>query len=171
MQKWQRVGIAAIVALAGFGAAFVHFTIADKAHEHAEHGTAAHAELFAAGEPADPKKDFRVVELAMTEGSGTMAFAPNAVEVKVGEQIKFVIKNTGALDHEFKLDSFEQIAKHKIAMEKNPEMIHDDPNGTRLEPSKSGEVFWRFSKTGTFEFACLIPGHYEAGMHGKVVVK
>ena len=56
-------------------------------------------------------------------------------------------------------------------MEKNPEMIHDDPNGTRLEPSKSGEVFWKFSKAGTFVFACLIPGHYEAGMHGKVVVK
>ncbi len=171
MQKWQGAGIAAIVAVAGFGAAFVHFSSAAKAHEHAKHRLAAHAEMFAAGEPADPKKDFRVVELAMTEGSGTMAFAPNTVEVKAGEQIKFVIKNTGALDHEFKLDSSEQIAKHKIAMEKNPEMIHDDPNGIRLEPSKSGEVFWKFSNAGTFEFACLIPGHYEAGMHGKVVVK
>ena len=168
MQKWQWTGTAAIVALAGFGAAFVHFSSADKAHEH---GKAAHAETFAAGEPADPINDFRVIELAMTEGSGTMAFAPNTVEVKAGEQIKFAIKNTGALDHEFKLDSSEQIAKHKIAMEKNPEMIHDDPNGTRLEPSKSGEVFWKFSKAGTFVFACLIPGHYEAGMHGKVVVK
>ena len=163
--------MAAIVALAGVGAASGHFASGDKANALEEHGTATHAEMFAAGEPADPKKDFRVIELAMTEGSGTMAFAPNTVEVKVGEQIKFVIKNTGALDHEFKLDSSEQIAKHKIAMEKNPEMIHDDPNGTRLEPSKSGEVFWKFSKAGTFVFACLIPGHYEAGMHGKVVVK
>ncbi len=171
MRKWQWAGTAAIVALAGFGAAFVYSKNAGTAHDQGEHATAAHTEMFAAGEPADPKKDFRVVELAMTEGSGTMAFWPNTVEVKAGEQIKFVIKNTGALDHEFKLDSSEQIAKHKIAMERNPEMIHDDPNGTRLEPSKSGEVFWRFSKAGTFEFACLIPGHYEAGMHGKVVVK
>ncbi|MGO4684601.1 cupredoxin domain-containing protein [Hyphomicrobium sp. 2TAF46] len=171
MQNWQWGGLAAIVALAGFGAAFVHFTSADMAHGHAEHGGVAHAEMFAAGEPADPNKGFRVVELAMTEGSGTMAFTPDAIDVKTGEQIKFVIKNTGALDHEFKLDSNEQIAKHKIAMAKNPEMIHDDPNGTRLQPSKSGEIFWKFSKAGTFEFACLIPGHYEAGMHGKVVVK
>ena len=171
MQKWQRVGIAAIVALAGVGVAFVHFSSADMAREHAEHGSAAHAEMFAAGEPADPKKDFRIIELAMTEGSGTMGFIPDTIDVKTGEQIKFVIRNTGALDHEFKLDSSEQIAKHKIAMAKNPEMIHDDPNGTRLEPSKSGEILWKFSKAGTFEFACLIPGHYEAGMHGKIVVK
>lgn len=171
MQKLQWAGVATIVALAGVGSAFVHFTGANIAHEHEEHGTSAHAEVFAAGEPADPKKAFRVVELAMIEGSGTMAFTPSEVDVKTGEQIKFVIKNAGALDHEFKLDSSDQIAKHKIAMEKNPEMIHDDPNGTRLEPSKSGEIFWKFSKAGTFEFACLIPGHYEAGMHGKVVVK
>ena len=171
MQKWQRVGIAAIVALAGVGVVFVYSKNAGTAHDRGEHSTAVHSEMFAAGEPADPKKDFRVVELTMTEGSGTMAFAPNTVEVKAGEPIKFVIKNTGALDHEFKLDSSEQIAQHKIAMEKNPEMIHDDPNGTRLEPSKSGEVFWKFSKAGTFEFACLIPGHFEAGMHGNVVVK
>ena len=168
MQKWQWAGMAAIVALAGVVAALVHLTGSDMAHEH---GAAAHTKMFAVGEPADPTKDFRVVELAMSEGNGTMSFAPKLVEVKAGEQIKFVIKNTGALDHEFKLDSSDQIAKHKIAMEKNPEMIHDDPNGTRLEPSKSGEVFWKFSKAGTFEFACLIPGHSEAGMHGKVVVK
>lgn len=171
MQKWQWGALIAIVAVAAVGTARLQFATADKAIGHAEHGGAAHGEMFAAGEPADPKKDFRVVNLAMTEGSGTMAFSPDTIEVKTGEQIKFVIKNTGALDHEFKLDSSEQIAKHKIAMAKNPEMIHDDPNGTRLEPSKSGEIIWKFSKAGTFEFACLIPGHYEAGMHGKVVVK
>ena len=56
-------------------------------------------------------------------------------------------------------------------MEKNPEMEHDEPNGKRLEPKKSAEILWRFSKAGTFEFACLIPGHYETGMKGVVVVK
>jgi uncharacterized cupredoxin-like copper-binding protein len=176
MQKWQWAGLAAIVALAGFSAALVPFvgtgvTHEHEAQEHKEHGTAADAELIAPREPADPAKAFRVIDMAMIEGSGTMAFTPSEVAVKTGEQIKFVIKNTGGLDHEFKLGSSEQIAKHKIAMAKNPEMIHDETNGTRLEPSKSGEVFWRFSKAGTFEFACLIPGHYEAGMHGKIVVK
>lgn len=125
---------------------------------------------FAAGDPGDPAMPARTIEVKMTEGAGTMAFEPNRVEVKTGEQIRFVIANTGELDHEFMLDSTENNAKHKAAMEKNPEMEHDDPNGKRLEPKKTSEILWRFDKAGTFEFACLIPGHYEAGMHGVVVV-
>ena len=126
--------------------------------------------IFAAGVPGNPKKPFRVIELTMTEGSGTMGYSPNLVEVKQGEQIKFVITNAGELDHEFLLDSIEGNAKHKIEMEKNPEMEHDDPNSKRLPPKKSAEILWRFPKQGKFEFACLIPGHYEAGMKGTVVV-
>jgi uncharacterized cupredoxin-like copper-binding protein len=127
--------------------------------------------VFAAGEPGDPKKPFRVVAITMTDGPGTMSYSPDKIEVRKGEQIKFVLKNTGYLAHEFLLDSFENNAKHKIEMEKNPEMEHDDPNGKRLEPKKSAEVLWRFTKSGTFEFACLIPGHYETGMKGTIVVK
>jgi uncharacterized cupredoxin-like copper-binding protein len=127
--------------------------------------------VFAAGEPGDPKKPFRVVEITMTDGPGTMSYSPDKIEVRKGEQIKFVLKNTGYLAHEFLLDSFENNAKHKIEMQKNPEMEHDDPNGKRLEPKKSAEVLWRFTKSGTFEFACLIPGHYETGMKGTIVVK
>jgi len=127
--------------------------------------------VFAAGEPGDPKKPFRVIEVTLTDGPGSMSYSPDKIEVRKGEQIKFVLKNTGYLAHEFLLDSFENNAKHKIEMEKNPEMEHDDPNGKRLEPKKSAEVLWRFTKAGTFEFACLIPGHYETGMKGVVVVK
>jgi uncharacterized cupredoxin-like copper-binding protein len=100
-----------------------------------------------------------------------MTYAPNKVEVRKGEQIKFVLKNTGDLAHEFLIDSFENNARHKVEMEKNPEMEHDEPNGARVEPKKGAEILWRFSKAGTFEFACLIPGHYETGMKGTVVVK
>ena len=159
--------LAAIASVSiGLGAGSAQFSRADGDGE-----PAAVAEQFEAGEPADPKQPFRVVEVTMTEANGGMAFAPAEVNVKKNEQIKFIIKNAGALDHEFKLDSVEQIAKHKIAMEKNPEMEHDGPNGIRLQPSKSGEIFWKFSKAGSFEFACLIPGHYQGGMHGNVVVK
>jgi uncharacterized cupredoxin-like copper-binding protein len=55
-------------------------------------------------------------------------------------------------------------------MEKNPEMEHDEPNGKRIEPKKTSEILWLFDKVGTFEYACLIPGHYDAGMKGIVVV-
>ncbi len=127
---------------------------------------------FEAGEPGDAKKPARIVEITMREtDDGKMVFTPNRLEVRRGEQVKFVLKNVGNGDHEFMLDSPEHNARHKIAMEKNPDMEHDDPNGKRLASSKNGELVWRFSKIGTFEFACLMPGHYEAGMHGLVVVK
>jgi len=128
---------------------------------------------FAAGEPGDPKKPVaKTIEVTMKEtDDAKMLFEPNQVEIKRGEQVKFVLKNHGQVDHEFMLDSLQNNAKHKIAMEKNPDMEHDDPNGKRLTPNASNEIVWRFTKPGTFEFACLIPGHYESGMHGTVVVK
>jgi uncharacterized cupredoxin-like copper-binding protein len=128
---------------------------------------------FAAGEPGDPKKPIAgTMEITMHETEDAkMLFSPNWVEVKRGEQVRFVLKNAGKVDHEFMLDSVANNAKHKIAMEKNPDMEHDDPNGRRLNPDGSSEIVWRFTKAGTFEFACLIPGHYESGMKGTVVVK
>ncbi|MBQ0821894.1 cupredoxin family protein [Microvirga sp. HBU67558] len=128
---------------------------------------------FAAGEPGDPKKSVaRTIEVTMKEtDDAKMLFEPNKVEIKRGEQVKFVLKNHGQVDHEFMLDSIENNAKHKVQMQKNPDMEHDDPNGKRLAPMGSNEIVWRFTKAGTFEFACLIPGHYESGMHGTVVVK
>lgn len=141
---------------------------------HAEPGDPGHAhKVFAAGEPGDaskPLKPFRVIEVAMTEGDGTMAYDPSSIAVTVGEQVKIVLTNKGTLDHEFMLDSVEKNAKHRIAMQKNPEMEHADPNGRRLKPAGTSEIFWKFSKAGTFEFACLIPGHSEAGMKGVIVV-
>ena len=93
---------------------------------------------FAAGEPGDPKKPVaRTVEVTMQEtDDAKMLFKPNRVEVKRGEQVKFVLKNVGKVDHEFMLDSVANNAKHKIAMEKNPDMEHDDPNGKRLAPGR-----------------------------------
>jgi uncharacterized cupredoxin-like copper-binding protein len=126
---------------------------------------------FAAGEPGDSATPSRTVEVTMSEGNGTMTYAPAEIDVRTGEQIRFIVKNVGTLKHEFFLDSFKHNASHKVEMQKNPEMEHDDPNAQSIEPGQQKEILWRFSKPGTFEFACLIPGHYEAGMHGKVVVK
>jgi uncharacterized cupredoxin-like copper-binding protein len=142
----------------------------DSASAHTGHSQS-HGRTFAAGEPGNPKKPSRVVEIVMAEGPGTMTYAPATIEVKKGEQIKFVLKNAGLLDHEFLVDSVANNARHKKEMEAKPGMQHKEPNGVTLKPGARGELLWRFTKTGIFEFACLIPGHYEAGMKGTLVVR
>ncbi|MFT6671756.1 MAG: putative cupredoxin-like copper-binding protein [Afipia broomeae] len=130
-----------------------------------------HDETFSAGEPGDPKKPARIIQITMGEMDGKMMFMPAKLEMKKGEQVKFVLRNNGELEHEFVLADTAQNLKHAEAMKKNPDMVHDDPNARRLAPKKTDEIVWKFSKSGDFEFACLIPGHREAGMVGTVVVK
>jgi uncharacterized cupredoxin-like copper-binding protein len=136
-----------------------------RAHEGHEHGA------FSAGEPGDPKKPARTVKVRMLEGSGKMSFVPALIQVRRGEQIRFIVQNDGEEDHEFILATIEENRKHGELMKKFPEMEHDDPNAKRVLPYASTEVLWKFTKRGEFEFACLIPGHYEKGMFGKVIVK
>lgn len=126
---------------------------------------------FSAGEPGDPKKPARIVQVTMREGDGKMMFIPERVEARRGEQVKFMLRNNGELDHEFVLASTQDNLKHAEEMKRYPDMEHDDPNAKRLEPKKTSEIVWRFTKSGEFEYGCLIPGHREAGMIGRVVVK
>ena len=126
---------------------------------------------FSAGVPGDPKKPARVVEVTMREGDGKMEYVPSRLEVRRNEQVRFVLKNVGELAHEFVLASTADNLKHAALMQKYPDMEHDDPNGKTLQPKAGTELLWRFTKRGEFEFGCLIPGHREAGMTGKIVVK
>ncbi len=135
------------------------------AQAHKNHGT------FSAGEPGDPKKPSRVIMVTMNEGPGKMMFSPAKLVINKGEQVRFVIKNIGFLPHEFLLATTEENLKHAEEMKRFPDMEHDDPNGVRVEPGKTGEVVWRFTKTGEYEYGCLIPGHRDAGMTGVITVK
>lgn len=153
--------IAASLAMAAPMSAF-----ADAGH-HGHHGSAA---KFAAGEPGDPKRPARVVNVAMTESDGKMLFAPSKLEVRKGEQVKFVLRNSGEIEHEFVLATTDENLAHAEAM-KAGSMKHDDPNAKMLDPKKVGDILWKFTKAGEFEYACLIPGHREAGMIGTIVVK
>lgn len=137
----------------------------DGALAHKDHGT------FSAGEPGDRKKPSRVIMVTMNEGEGKMMFKPAKLVINKGEQIRFVIKNIGFLPHEFLLATTEENIKHAEEMKRFPDMEHDDPNGIRVEPNKTGEVIWRFTKIGEYEFGCLIPGHRESGMTGVITVK
>jgi uncharacterized cupredoxin-like copper-binding protein len=131
-----------------------------EAHEH-----------FSAGEPGDPTNPSRTVNVTMTEEGKRMLFDPSSIEARRGEQIRFVLFNEGAEYHEFVLATKSENRKHAEFMKKFPAMEHDDPNAKRLSALSSGELLWKFTKRGEFEYGCLIPGHYEAGMHGKVIVK
>jgi uncharacterized cupredoxin-like copper-binding protein len=128
-------------------------------------------EHFSAGEPGNPKRPARTVTVIMRDDDGKMQFVPDHIDVKKGEQLRFIIENKGVLKHEFTLASIADNNKHAEVMKKFPDMEHDDPNAKSVDPGKTAEILWRFTKAGTFEFACLIPGHREAGMHGSVAVK
>lgn len=152
-------------AIAASAAALIGFIAVEKAlfaHD---------APHFSAGEPGNAKRVFRTIAVTMTERDGKMLFSPSRIEVKRNEQIKFVLTNAGYLDHEFMIATPEENKKHAEVMQKFPDMVHEDPNGRTVKTKQKGELIWRFTKPGTFEFACLIPGHYEAGMYGTIVVK
>ena len=132
-----------------------------RSHEHHAH------ESYSAGEPGDATKPARTIEIEMSE----MTYEPIRIEVKRGEQIRFVLRNAGTEDHEFLLATTKENLRHAEVMKKHPHMEHDDPNGVRLGPKKSAEILWKFTKAGTFEYSCLIPDHREYGMIGHVTVK
>jgi uncharacterized cupredoxin-like copper-binding protein len=122
------------------------------------------------GEPGDPTQPARSIEITMSEtDDGQMIFSPQKIQASAGEQVRFKIQNSGQLEHEFVLATHEENLKHGLEMQKNPDMEHDDPNAVRLQPGKTGEIVWKFTNSGDFEFACLIPGHRESGMYGTVV--
>lgn len=130
-----------------------------------------HGDETAYGKAGDPKKPARIVQVVMSERDGKMAFIPDRLEIRRGEQIRFQLRNNGELDHELVLATLEENLKHAVEMQKNPDMEHGDPNAKRLAPKKTGEIVWAFTKAGEFDFSCLIPGHREAGMTGKIIVK
>ena len=147
--------IAACAIWAGAGA-----SIAAGSHE-GGHGTAS------IGKPGIASKAQRTITVDMSD---TMRFTPDKVTVKRGETIRFVVKNSGKLKHEFNLGTEADLKAHYEQMKKFPEMEHDEPNIASVAPGVTGEVVWQFTKAGTVHFACLHPGHYDAGMKGSVKV-
>ena len=150
---------------------------------------AAPAHTYDFGQPAAAAKATRSVEVVM----GDMSFTPKNIEIKAGETVRFVLVNKGQLLHEFNLGDAVMHAKHQQEMlqmqqsgmlaptgmkamagmdhsKMNHGMKHDDPNSVLVEPGKTAELTWTFSKATSLEFACNIPGHYQAGMVGKLTV-
>ncbi|MEC9244762.1 MAG: cupredoxin family protein [Pseudomonadota bacterium] len=158
--KTQMTALAFLLAVTGGAAA---------AGSHAGgHGEAGKMHI---GKPGDASRSWRTVTVTMMENSdGGMLFKPASLKVKEGETLRLKFVNKGELEHEFVMDVHEGIMEHKALMERFPEMEHDDPNAIRLAPGASGEIVWTFANAGDFGFACLIPGHYDSGMKGDIVV-
>jgi len=135
--------------------------LADANHAHEK-------EEAAAGKPGDLKKVSRSIRVSMSD---KMRYTPSRINVKRGETIKFVVKNIGKIKHEIVIGSMAELKEHAELMRKFPDMEHAEPNQLTLDPGKSGVLVWQFTKAGTVDFACLQPGHFEAGMVGKVAVK
>ncbi|HEX5637974.1 MAG TPA: cupredoxin family protein [Gammaproteobacteria bacterium] len=132
------------------------------------HGMPGDAHASMAGKPGDAAKVNRVVEISMDD---SMRFTPSAIHVMAGETIRFFIKNNGKLTHEMVIGSLDELQEHAAMMRAMPDMKHAEPNMITLAPGQRGGLVWQFNQAGIVDFACLIPGHMEAGMVGKIVVK
>ncbi|UUX97798.1 cupredoxin family protein [Aquabacterium sp. J223] len=119
------------------------------------------------GEPGKAAQATRTVQVDMTDN---MRFTPAEITVQQGETVRFVVKNSGAVKHELVLGTPQELKEHYEMMMKMPGMEHADDNMVAVAPGKTGEVVWRFTKAGKVDFACLQPGHYDAGMKGLVNV-
>jgi uncharacterized cupredoxin-like copper-binding protein len=137
----------------------------------AAHGPSAHDAAGSAdtafGRAGDRAHATRTVQIEMSD---RMRFEPAVIRVKAGETVRLVAVNRGAQPHELVLGTMEELREHAELMRKFPNMEHDDPNMVRVPPGARGEIVWQFTKPGEFSYACLMPGHFEAGMVGRVVV-
>lgn len=125
------------------------------------HGTAA------IGKPGVAAKVTRTIAVDMKDD---MRFHSTDLTVKQGETIRFVVTNSGKVKHEMVLGTEKELKEHYEVMKKNPEMEHEDPNMVTVAPGKTGQIIWHFTSAGKVDFACLQPGHYDAGMKGLVNV-
>ncbi|MDB5938066.1 MAG: blue (type 1) copper domain protein [Polaromonas sp.] len=152
-----------IAACALLACATATFAAGNHAGGHA-HGPAGAPAIGEAGVAANVT---RTVEVDMSDA---MRFTPATIQARQGETIRFVVKNSGQLGHEFVLGTEKDLKAHYEVMKKNPHMEHAEDNMLTVAPGQSGELLWRFTRAGTVDFACLQPGHYDAGMKGAVAV-
>lgn len=128
-------------------------------------------EMMIIGQPGMAANVDRTIAISMMENEdGSMAFDPVSVNVRKGETVRLTLTNEGEYDHEFVMDTHERLMEHEAGMETLPDMEHADLNSIRIGPKGKGEIVWTFTSVGQFDFACLIPGHYELGMKGTLTV-
>ena len=137
-------------------------------HEHSgTHHAHPGAHETAFGRPGDPAKVARTIVVEMRD---PVEFSPSAIDVKSGETIRFVVRNTGQHEHELVLGTMKDLEQHNEEMRAHPQMKHDEPHMVHLAPGKSGAIVWQFTTPGEFYYACLVEDHFDLGMYGRIRV-
>jgi uncharacterized cupredoxin-like copper-binding protein len=170
--------VASVVSVAAAVSAIVVLSAALSPATALAHGSTSHGSHGAAqvsgqkeqkpwGIAGDPRRVARTITVSMTDD---MQFRPGTIEVRRGETIRLRVRNDGKVLHELVIGTRQELDEHAAMMVKFPNMEHDDPWMVHVDPGKSGDLVWHFNRAGEFEFACLIPGHYQAGMTGRIRV-
>jgi uncharacterized cupredoxin-like copper-binding protein len=141
------------------------------AHGNEEHRKAHNAEVIKEQQPwgiaGVAREARRTIRIAMTDD---MRFTPSTIQVREGETVRFIVQNKGKVMHEMVIGTKPALDEHAALMQKFPNMEHDEAHMAHVATGKQGELVWKFNRAGEFDFACLIPGHYQAGMVGKINV-
>lgn len=157
--KFTRSTVHAFLAMATLSACGAAFASGD--HD------GGHDEETAIGKPGIAARVDRTIPIEMNDN---FRYTPSNIKVKRGETVRLIVKNTGQMRHELGLGTEKELLEHLEQMKKFPGMVHDEPGKVTLEPGQQNEIVWQFTKPGVVNFACLVPGHYEAGMRGAVRV-
>lgn len=155
--------LTAVALVSGGSQAFAH----GPADQGAKAARKISTEERAFGREGDPKKVSKTIQVEMAD---TMRFTPDALTVKAGDTVKFVVKNSGKQMHEMVLGTEKELKEHAALMLKFPTMEHEEPYMAHVAAGKKEEIVWQFTRAGEYHFGCLIPGHYEAGMKGRIMV-
>ena len=158
--------VLAAMAMIGAGAAHAHGDEQRDTKKVEKRAISTEEKTF--GREGDPKKVKRTITIDMSD---TMRFNPAQLVVKQGETVRFVVRNSGKTLHEFVLGTLQELQAHSELMRKHPGMEHRAPYMAHVAPGKTERVVWRFTRTGEFYYGCLVPGHFESGMIGKVAVR
>jgi len=128
----------------------------------------ANAEAHLFGKASNPVKAVRTIEIEMSD---QMRFTPSELSVLKGDTVRFVVKNGGQLLHEMVLGTEDSLAEHAELMKQFPGMEHDEPHMAHVASGAMEEMGWQFTESGEFFFGCLVPGHFDAGMRGRIIVQ
>jgi len=150
----------------------VSFAFNSLSHAHGEKKHESEQETFDAittefGSYEPGLEPSQTIEISMAD---TMRFSPSELEINKGDVVKFVVSNDGALQHEFVLGTADSLSEHADLMIKFPNMEHEEPYMAHVDPGTVMEIIWQFTESGTFEFGCLLPGHFQAGMKGTIKI-